>query len=99
MKNLTFKNREELEARGYSIKENSDASVCQILKEGEEEAKILINEEGVLELQVQGKRLKDLLWIEVHTPRNPLTVLLEMEGKYVDKRWCEIPPRGNLIFW
>lgn len=102
MENVTFKTRnarKEFESRGYYLKKNKD-SECLILRKGREEAQICINKRGLLNVEVKKEVLIDVENVKIYVPRNKKnTIILEMQGKYVDKCRCEIPPKSNRIFW
>ncbi|MCI8470292.1 MAG: hypothetical protein HFJ35_02175 [Clostridia bacterium] len=101
MENVTFKTRnarKEFESRGYYLKKNKD-SECLILRKGREEAQICINKRGLLNVKVKKEVLTDVENVKIYVPRNKNTIMLEMQGKYVDKCRCEIPPKSNRIFW
>ncbi len=101
MKNVTFKTknaRKEFESRGYYLKKNKD-SECLILRKGREEAQICINKRGLLNVKVKKEVLIDVENVKIYVSHNKDTIILEMQGKYVDKCRCEIPQKSNRIFW
>ena len=96
MKNVTFKTknaRKEFESRGYYLKKNKD-SECLILRKGREEAQICINKRGLLNVKVKKEVLIDVENVKIYVSHNKDTIILEMQGKYVDKCRCEIPQKS-----